>query len=212
VRKPFTHQVQWRRKGYWSPGGKFHSEEQATKYAQIRVDVETGGNFRVVTIASRHGELSVEQVLVLMKCMHLDPKHWRANLVHYMQKGAKPPAGLNEEEVDLLLQMSQTYPMGKLVKLNEGLMKSRLKIADARVRARQVASRAADMLVIDTTPEVMPIAEGFFVQGWVFVPNRTEEQEVERQHDLAAYLAGSPWPDAAGSHLPLETEAAAELL
>lgn len=192
----YSHQIQWKRPGYWSPGAKFTSEELAHEYAQLRVTTEKGGDYRVVPI-ERHGELSSEQCLVLMKCMHNSPQHWRAEVIRHLEKGAKPPAGLDEADCAHLLKMSQTYPLGKLVKLNAEVIRNRLKMADARERARDIAKVASDIVVLDHNPEVMPIEPGFFVQAWVFVPHRTEDAERERQHNLAAYMAGTPWADVA---------------
>jgi hypothetical protein len=192
----FTHVIQWRRKGYWSPGAKFSSEEEAQEYGEMRVNSDKEAGFRVVPL-TKHGELSVEQCLVLLKCMHLSPKYWRAELVRFLEKGAKPTAGLTPEDVELLLVIGQQYPMRKLVKTNPEVMRNRLKMADARERAREIAKAASHIVALDTNPEVMPIAQGCFVQAWVFVPNRTEDQERGRQHDIAAYLAGTAGADAA---------------
>lgn len=187
--RPFTHLIQWRRKGYWSPGSKFCSEEDAQAYGELRVNPDKNGEFRIVPI-SKHGELSTEQCLLLMKCMHSSPNHWRAELARFLDKGAKPPAGLSPDDVDALMILGQSYPRSKLVKLNPEVLRNRLMMADFRERARVVAKAAEDIIALDTNPEVMLIPQGAFVQGWVFVPHRSEEDERGRQHDIAAYLAG----------------------
>lgn len=192
--KPFTHVIQWRRKGYWSPGSKFFSEEEAQAYGELRVN--KGGEFRVVPI-EKHGELSTEQCLVLMKCMHADPKYWRRSISIYLEKGYKPPAGLDQADIATLLEMGQQYPLNKLIKLNPEVLRNRLTMADFRERAREVALAAKDIVALDTNPEVMLIPQGAFVQAWVFVPHRSEEDERGRQHDIAAYLAGPSRADAA---------------
>jgi len=132
-----------------------------------------------------------------MKCMQLSPKYWRAELIRFFEKGTKPMEGLSEQDLELLLVIGQQYPLSKLLKVNAEVMRNRLKMADARERAKEIAKAASDIVVLDANPEVMPIEQGCFVQAWVFVPNRTEEQERGRQHDIAAYLAGTSGPVAA---------------
>jgi hypothetical protein len=192
--KPFTHVIHWRRKGYWSPGSKFYSEEEAQAYGEFRVN--KGGEFRVVPI-ERHGELTTDQCLVLMKCMQAAPKHWRQHVVIYIEKGGKAPKYLSDQDVETLAKMGQEYPRDKLVKLNERVLRNRLLMADNRERARVIAQAAPDIVALDDNPEVMLIEQGAFVQAWVFVPHRSEEEERGRQHDIAAYLAGPPRSDAA---------------
>lgn len=192
--KPFTHMIQWRRSGYWSPGSKFYSEAEAQRYGEFRVN--KGGDFRIVPI-SRHGELSTDQCLVLMKCMQASPDHWRQHVVYYLEKGGKVPKYLTEDDAVLLAKMGAEYPREKLIKLNPMVLRDRLKMADFRERARGIAEAIKDTAVLDTNPEVMIIEQGAFVQAWVFVPNRSEEEERGHQHDIAAYLAGPTRTDAA---------------
>ena len=192
--KPFTHMIQWRRSGYWSPGSKFYSEAEAQRYGEFRVN--KGGDFRIVPI-SRHGELSTDQCLVLMKCMQASPDHWRRHVVYYLEKGGKVPKYLTEDDAVLLAKMGAEYPREKLIKLNPMVLRDRLKMADFRERARGIAEAIKDTAVLDTNPEVMIIEQGAFVQAWVFVPNRSEEEERGHQHDIAAYLAGPTRTDAA---------------
>lgn len=192
--KPFTHMIQWRRKGYWSPGSKFYSEEEAQRYGEFRVN--KGGDFRVVPI-DRHGELNTDQCLVLMKCMQASPDHWRQHVVYYLEKSGKAPKYLSDDDLQILGKMGAEYPREKLVKLNAAVLRDRLKMADFRERAKGIAVAIQDTAVLDTNPEVMIIEQGAFVQAWIFVPNRSEEEERGHQHDIAAYLAGPPRTDAA---------------
>lgn len=192
--KPFTHQVQWRRKGYWSPGSKFYSEEDAQTYGELRVN--KGGEFRVVPI-ERHGELTTDQCLILMKCQQAQPRNWRTIVCRFLDHGKTPPACLTHKEQDALLDLGNQYPRAKLLKLNQAVLRGRLLMADFRERAKDIAVAVQDTVALDTNPEVMLIPQGAFVQAWVFVPNRSEEEEREHQHDIAAYLAGPPRADAA---------------
>lgn len=192
--KPFTHQVQWRRKGYWSPGSKFYSEEDAQAYGEMRVN--KGGEFRVVPV-TRHGELTTDQCLILMKCLQAQPRNWRAIVCRFLDHGKQPPECLSQAEQDALMEMGNQYPRAKLVKLNKEVLRNRLLMADFRERAKDIAVAVQDVVVLDTNPEVMMIEQGAFVQAWVFVPHRTEEEERGHQHDIAAYLAGPPRADAA---------------
>lgn len=188
--RPFTHIVQWRKPGYWAPGAKFHSEEEANEYAEMRVCGHKGGAWRVVP-ATRHGELSVEQCLVILKCIHLNPNYWRKELCRFFDKGVKPSRmKLENSDLQLLVDINQQYPRGKFTKLNAELLRSRLKMADARERAVEIAKEVKHLVALDANPEVMTLEQGSFVQAWVFVPHRDEEEELGRQHDIAAYLAG----------------------
>lgn len=192
--KPFTHQVQWRRKGYWSPGSKFYSEEDAQSYGELRVN--KGGEFRVVPV-THHGELSTDQCLILMKCLQAQPRNWRAIVCRFLDHGKQPPECLSHAEQDALMDMGNQYPREKLVKLNKEVLRNRLLMADFRERAKDIAVAIQDTVALDGNPEVMLIPQGAFVQAWVFVPNRSEEEEREHQHDIAAYLAGPSRADAA---------------
>ena len=194
MEKPFTHQVQWRRKGYWSPGSKFYSEEDAQAYGELRVN--KGGEFRVVPV-THHGELSTDQCLILMKCLQAQPRNWRAIVCRFLDHGKQPPECLSPAEQDALLDMGNQYPRVKLVKLNKEVLRNRLLMADFRERAKDIAVAVQDKVALDDNPEVMLIPQGAFVQAWVFVPNRSEEEEREHQHDIAAYLAGPSRADAA---------------
>lgn len=197
MNKPFTHMIQWRRKGYWSPGVKFHSEEDAVSYAELRVNPAKGNGYRVVPIEIMPRELSTEECLVLMKCMHANPKHWRREVMYFLEKGKRPPQALHHDDLLILTEMGQQYPRDKLIKLNAEVIRNRLLMADNRERAKEIVKGAADIVALDTNPEVMLIPQGAFVQAWVFVPHRSEEEERGRQHDIAAYLAGPPRSDAA---------------
>ncbi|QBJ04514.1 hypothetical protein HOV23_gp059 [Pseudomonas phage Lana] len=194
--KPWTHQIQWRKPGYWAPGPKFSDEEQATSYAECRAVPEKRGVYRVVPV-SKPGELSVSQCLVLMKFAQVEPQHWRARLLRFITNLEKPRGSWTEEELQLMQDIGQTFPLAKITKLNERMLRNKLLMADARERAVEIAKAVSDIVILDSNPEVMTMNEGAFVQAWVFVPKRTEEQERGREHDIAAYLAGETRADAA---------------
>ena len=196
MRKPFTHMVQWRKNGYWAPGPKFSSEEQAESYGQARAVPEKRGVYRVVPYPGI-GELSVDQVLTLMKLIHLQPVHWRIRLMDFLDRLRKPKGEWSEEELQRLQDIGQRFPRPKLLKLTPEVLRNKLIIADARERAKDDVKGYEHVMALDDNPEVMAIQEGAFVQAWVFVPKRTEEQEREHQHDIAAYLAGVARADAA---------------
>ena len=196
MRKPFTHMVQWRKNGYWAPGPKFSSEEQAQSYAEVRAVPDKRGVFRVVPYPGI-GELSVEQVLALMKLLHLQPVHWRIRLMDFIDRRRPPKGNWSDDELQTLQDIGERFPRPKLLKLTPEHLKSKLLIADARERAKDVVRGYENVIALDDNPEVMAIKEGAFVQAWVFVPKRTEEQEREHQHDIAAYLAGAGRADAA---------------
>lgn len=187
----FTHIVQWRKSGYWAPGAKFISEAAATEYAEMRVCSHKGGSYRVVPV-TKHGELKVDQCLVILKCIHQNPDYWRKELAKFFDKGVKPKMNLTDDDLQMLVDIDQQYPRGKFMKLNPEVVRGRLKMADARERAHDVIKPAEHLVVLDANPEVMTLEQGAFVQAWVFVPNRGEEEELGRQHDIAAYLAGKP--------------------
>ena len=188
--KPFTHQVQWRKPGYWAPGPKFSSEEQATDYAEVRALPEKLGTYRVVPV-THCGEMSVEQCLSMMKLMQLEPEHWRHRLGNFLRGNAKLKGDWEENDLQNLQDIGQRFPHTKLFKMNLRQMRNKLEMADARERAIDIAKEVQHLVALDQNPEVMTIKEGAFVQAWVFVPNRTEEQQREREHDIAAYLAGT---------------------
>lgn len=187
--KPFSHQVQWRKRGYWAPGPKFSSEEQAHAYADVRALPEKLGVYRVVPV-THCGEMSVEQCLVLMKFMQHEPKHWRHRLGNFLRGTERPKGVWLEHDLQTLQDLGQRFPHEKLFKLNERQMRNKLEMADARERAMEIAKCVSHVVALDQNPDVMTIEEGAFVQAWVFVPNRTEEQQRGREHDIAAYLAG----------------------
>jgi hypothetical protein len=194
--KPFTHQVQWRKRGYWAPGPKFSSEEQAVEYADIRALPEKLGTYRVVPVTAC-GEPTVDQCLALMKLMQLEPQHWRHRLGNFFRHTERPKGTWSEPELQALQDMGQRVPNDKLFKLKPHQMHNKLEMADARERAVEISKGVQHVVALDQNPDVMTINEGAFVQAWVFVPKRTEEEQRGRDHDIAAYLAGSPRADAA---------------
>jgi len=198
MRKPFTHVVQWRKNGYWAPGPKFRSEEEAQIYAEMRAVPGKRGVFRVVAYPGI-GELSVDQVLLMMKLLHVHPVHWKVRLRSFLEKLRFRDPGIKwtEEELQMFQDIGERFPRPKLLRLTPERLKSKLLIADARERAKDVVKGYEHVIALDDNPEVMAIEEGAFVQAWVFVPKRTEEQEREHQHDIAAYLAGVARADAA---------------
>lgn len=191
--KPLTHQVQWRKRNYWAPGPSFSSEEQAIEYAEVRAVPEKLGVYRVVPV-TQTGELSVEQCLALMKLIQMQPKHWRAFLCKFISKFDKPKGVWTDDELQCLQDVGQRFPANKLSKLNVRQLRNKLEMADARERAAAVVSEVQHVVALDKNPDVMTVEEGAFVQAWVFVPKRTEEQKREREYDIAAYLAGQTGP------------------
>jgi len=187
--KPFTHQVQWRKRGYWAPGPKFSSEEQAVEYAEVRALPEKLGTYRIVPV-TRCGEMSVDQCLALMKLMQAEPQHWRSRLGKFFVDFTRPKGEWSDQDLQHLQDLGQRFPINKLFKLNLRQMRNKLEIADARERAVGIAEGVSHVVALDDNPEVMTINEGAFVQAWVFVPKRTEDQQREREYDIAAYLAG----------------------
>lgn len=187
--KPFTHQVQWRKRGYWAPGPKFSSEEQAVDYADVRALPEKLGVYRVMPVTDI-GEMSVEQCLVLMKIMQVEEKHWRHRLGSFLRNFDRPKGNWTDEELQMLQDIGQRFPRAKLLKLNLRQMRNKLEMADARERAVEIAKEVQHVVALDQNPDVMTVNEGAFVQAWVFVPKRTEDQQRGREHDIAAYLAG----------------------
>lgn len=187
--KGFTHQVQWRKRGYWAPGSKFSSEEEAVEYAEVRALPEKLGVYRVVPV-SVVSEMSVEQCLVMMKLMQMEPRHWRHRLGSFLRSFDRPKGNWSEADLQMLQDIGQIFPHVKLFKMNLRQMRNKLEMADARERAVGIAKEVQHVVALDQNPEVMTIEGGAFVQAWVFVPNRTEDQQREREYDIATYLAG----------------------
>lgn len=184
-----THEVQWRKTGYWAPGPRFSSEEVAMEYADLRVDPKKRGLYRIMPVVE-HGELSVEQCLVMMRLMQVHPHHWRRRLGDFLT-GRKPMKGMDAEgDKQALHDIAARFPKEKLFKLNPRALRNKLAMADARERAAEIAKDVSHVVTLDHNPEVMTVSDGAFVQAWVFVPNRTEDQRREREFDIATYLAG----------------------
>lgn len=157
-------QLQWRRKGYWSPGRTFATAEEADAYGLFRA-AENCEGYRVVEL-SKNRDLSIDQLITLLKWVSIKKQGWRDHLQRWFNGGTEPE-GFSQEELDWLMDINLYYPKQNFADLTVRRIRAKLRYFQYRQAA---VNKAAPAATVYQDAEVDEKADGAWVQAWVWVP------------------------------------------